>query len=77
MIPNCMPLLAALKPTYAVVMGVAIITLHLLAVIAVLAGRGSTAHKLTWSLAIVLLPVAGVLLYFAYGKSEADRPLLD
>ncbi|MBI2479496.1 MAG: PLDc N-terminal domain-containing protein [Planctomycetia bacterium] len=66
-----------LQPTYAVLIGVTIIVLHALAIIAVTLGHGSTKHKLVWSAIILCLPVAGVILYWASGRSDADRPLSD
>ena len=69
--------LAVLQPTYAVLLGVTMLVLHLLAITAVALGHGSTKHKLIWSAVILCLPVAGVILYLAFGWSDADRPLLD
>jgi hypothetical protein len=70
-------LLAVLQPTYALLIGVTTLVLHLLAIIAVTLGHESTKHKLVWSVVILCLPVAGVILYLACGRSNADRPLLD
>lgn len=68
---------AALKPTYAVIFGGATLVVHLLALVAIVMGRGSARHKLVWIAVILLLPLAGVILYLGCGRNDADRPLLE
>jgi hypothetical protein len=52
-----------------------VLILDILAIISVLRGYGSTAHKLLWTLVILLLPVIGLLLYFILGRNMTDKPL--
>lgn len=52
--------------------GLAILVLDIWAIISVLAGHGTVAHKVLWTLLILVLPVIGVLLYLLLGRSSAD-----
>lgn len=54
------------------VIGTIILILDIIAIVSVLAGRGSVLHKLVWSLLILILPVLGMILYFLFGRSAAD-----
>ena len=48
--------------------GVAILALDIAAIISVLSSTSSTGRKVLWVLAILLLPVIGMLLYFLLGR---------
>lgn len=52
--------------------GAIILVLDIIAIVSVLAGRGSAGHKLLWTLLVLLLPVIGMVLYFLLGRSSAD-----
>jgi hypothetical protein len=54
------------------VIGAIIFVLDIIAIVSVLSGNGSGAHKLLWILLILLLPVIGMILYFLIGRSPAD-----
>jgi len=49
-----------------------ILVLDIIAIIKVLGGRGSTQHKLLWTILILVLPLLGMILYFTIGQSSAD-----
>ena len=51
---------------------VVIFVLDIIALVSVLGGRGSTNHKILWTLLILLLPLLGMILYFLIGKNAAD-----
>ncbi len=55
--------------------GVVILILDIVAIVSVVAGRGSLVHKLLWTLLILCLPVVGLLLYYLIGRSSADAEL--
>lgn len=55
--------------------GVLILILDIVAIVSVLAGRGSLGHKLLWTLLVLVLPVLGMLLYFLIGRSSADADI--
>lgn len=55
-------------------LGILIFVLDVWAIISVLTGYGSTAHKVIWTLVIILLPVLGLILYLILGRSVADAP---
>lgn len=69
-----MTLLSLTTPTG--IVATLILILDVLAIIAVISGDGSAAHKLLWSLLIFLLPVVGLILYFLVGRSAADHALV-
>ena len=54
------------------ILGLVVLTLDIIAIVSVLAGRGSAGHKLLWTLLVLLLPVIGMILYFLIGRSPAD-----
>lgn len=68
------PLLAAVDtwPTRGELVRLTILVLDLAAIVSVVAGRGSLLRKLGWTLAVVLLPVVGMVLYFVCGRSTTD-----
>jgi hypothetical protein len=55
--------------------GVLILILDIVAIVSVVAGRGSLGRKLLWTLLILVLPVIGMLLYFLIGRSSADADI--
>ncbi len=57
-------------------LGLAILVLDIIALVSVLGGRGSTGHKVLWTLLILLLPLIGMVLYFAIGRDPADRQVI-
>ncbi len=54
------------------ILGIVVLILDIIAIVSVLAGRGSVGHKLLWTLLVLLLPVIGMILYFLIGRSAAD-----
>jgi hypothetical protein len=61
----------ALSTGYGLV-GTIILVLDIIAIVSVLAGRGSVGHKVLWTVLILLLPLIGMVLYFVIGRSPAD-----
>lgn len=55
--------------------GLVILILDIVAIVSVVAGRGSLGRKLLWTLLILVLPVLGMLLYFLIGRSSADADI--
>ena len=55
--------------------GVLILILDIVAIVSVVAGRGSLGHKLLWTLLVLVLPLIGMLLYFLIGRSSADADI--
>lgn len=53
-----------------------VFVLDVVAVIKVLAGQGTTTHKVFWCLAILLFPVLGAVLYFLLGETRQDARLM-
>jgi len=53
-------------------LGLLVLILDIVAIVSVIAGRGSLAHKLLWTLLILILPVLGMILYFLFGRRPAD-----
>ena len=53
-------------------LGFLILVLDIVAILSVLSGRGSALSKLLWTIAILALPVVGMILYFLLGRSEGD-----
>lgn len=39
-------------------------------------GESSLFHKVSWSIAVILLPIAGVLLYVGFGRSRRDAQMM-
>ena len=54
------------------VIGTIVLILDIIAIVSVLAGRGSVGHKLLWTLLVLFLPIIGMVLYFVIGRSAAD-----
>ena len=52
-----------------------ILILDIVAIVSVVAGRGSLVRKLLWTLLILVLPVLGMLLYFLIGRRSADADI--
>lgn len=52
--------------------GLLVLILDIVAIVSVLGGSGTAGHKLLWVVAIVLLPVLGMILYFLIGKNSRD-----
>jgi len=57
------------------IFGLVILILDILAIVSLLTGSGSTQHKLLWTVLILVLPVLGLILYFAIGRDSSDRPI--
>jgi ABC-type phosphate transport system permease subunit len=55
------------------IIGLFVLVLDVIALVSLLGGRGSGQHKVLWTLVILLLPVVGMVLYFAIGRIPADR----
>ena len=55
--------------------GLVILILDIVAIVSVVAGRGSLVRKLLWTLLILVLPVLGMLLYFLIGRRSADADI--
>jgi hypothetical protein len=54
------------------ILGLIVLVLDIIAIVSVLGGRASIEHKLLWTVVILLLPLIGMILYFAIGRSAAD-----
>jgi len=54
------------------IIGLIILVLDLVAIFSVIAGRSSMERKALWTLAILLLPLFGMILYYIAGKSRQD-----
>lgn len=54
------------------IIGTIVLILDIIAIVSVLAGRGTVGHKLLWTLLVLFLPVIGMILYFLLGRSPAD-----
>lgn len=48
-------------------LGLIILVLDIIVIFQVLTGGGSAGYKLLWTLAILFLPVIGLILYFIFG----------
>ncbi len=55
--------------------GLVILILDIVAIVSVIAGRGSLVRKLLWTLLILVLPVLGMLLYFLIGRRSGDADI--
>jgi hypothetical protein len=71
MLPLPLASALALSTGYGLV-GTLILVLDIVAIVSVLAGRGSVGHKVLWTVLILLLPLIGMVLYFLIGRSPAD-----
>lgn len=62
---------------YYPLVGLLVLVLDCLAIASVVSGRSSVERKVLWTLAILILPIVGMLLYFMFGRSNQDTLLLD
>jgi len=69
--------LAQIEPSFGGIISIAIFCLQVAVIVSIIAGSGTTQHKLLWSLLVLLLPVVGLILYFIIGRSRRDRPFLE
>lgn len=53
-------------------LAVVVLLLDIIAIISVVFGRSSILRKIVWVVAIIVLPVIGVVLYFLLGRSPQD-----
>ena len=51
-----------------IILGVLVVVLDIIALVNIVASSMSVGGKLLWGLIVVLLPVVGMLLYFAVGQ---------
>jgi hypothetical protein len=51
-----------------ILLGVLVVVLDIIALVNIVASSMSVAGKLLWALIVLLLPVVGMLLYFAVGQ---------
>ena len=56
-------------------LGLLILVLDIMALASLWGGSSPTERKLLWTVAIVLLPFLGMLLYYAFGRSSRDMSL--
>jgi hypothetical protein len=54
--------------TSMILLGVLVVVLDIIALVNIVASSMSVAGKLLWALIVLLLPVVGMLLYFAVGQ---------
>jgi len=52
--------------------GAVVLALDIFAIVSVLVGASGVLRKLFWIVAILLLPIVGMVLYFLVGRSAAD-----
>ena len=53
-------------------LGIIIVVLDVIAIISILSGRGSTRHKLLWTVLVLIFPVLGLILYYLLGRNPQD-----
>ena len=53
--------------------GLVILVLDIFAVVSVIGGSSSAGRKVLWTLAIILLPLVGMILYFLIGRNRQDK----
>ena len=53
-------------------LGAIIFALDLVAIASVVMGRGSVGHKVGWTVAILMLPLLGMILYYLVGREAVD-----
>jgi len=53
-----------------ILIGLLVLILDVIALINIVASSMSVGGKVLWALIVVLLPVVGMLLYFAFGKKN-------
>ncbi len=59
-------------PTTLSLVGAVILLLDIFAIVSVLLGSSAVMRKVLWIAVILLLPIAGMGLYFLIGRSPAD-----
>lgn len=53
-------------------LGIVIVVLDVIALISILFGRGTVGHKLLWTVAVLIFPVVGMILYYVLGRTPQD-----
>ena len=51
-------------------LGLVILVLDIVALVKLWGGSGDTGHKVLWTVLILLLPLLGMILYFAIGQKS-------
>ena len=51
-----------------IVLGLLVVVLDVIALVNIIASSMSVGGKLLWALIVIVLPVLGMLLYFAFGR---------
>ena len=59
-------------PATAGILGLIVLILDIIALVSILGGTGSTAHKVIWTLVVIFFPCIGMALYFLVGRSPRD-----
>ena len=54
-------------------LGFVILVFDIIAIVSVIGGSSSTERKALWTLAIVVLPLLGMILYFFIGRNRQDK----
>lgn len=49
-----------------------ILVLDLIAIASIVWGKGTLAHKVMWTVVVLLFPVVGMILYFVLGRVPQD-----
>lgn len=57
---------------YGSLLGLVILVFDFVALVDVIGSHSTTERKLLWSLAIVMLPILGMILYFTFGRHSRD-----
>ena len=52
--------------------GLVILILDIVAIVKVLGGSGTVERKILWTVVILILPLIGMILYFALGERASD-----
>ncbi len=50
-------------------LGILVVVLDIIAIISVLFGSGTVAHKGLWIVLVLIFPVIGMILYYLFGRS--------
>ena len=53
-------------------MGLVVLLLDIIAIVSVIGGHSKPERKVLWTLAILLLPLIGMMLYYFLGRSRQD-----
>jgi len=69
---NLGPMLHLADSQLSGLLGLIHLILFVIALVSILAGRGSLGHKLIWTLVVLLLPLLGLILYFLFGRNAGD-----